>query len=119
MDLNALTARIRSHPDSSKMGMIASHLGIVRGSSRNGRKVVGIEVEYDTDAVDNIVNKIKDMPGIVEVLIEVNNGSLRVGDEILSIAIGGDIRENVFPALIKAVDLIKSEASRKREIFGD
>jgi molybdopterin synthase catalytic subunit len=119
MDLNALLARIRSHPDSHKMGMIASHLGIVRGSSRNGRKVVGIEVECNTEAVDSIVCKIKDMSGIVEVLVEINNGRLRVGDEILSIAVGGDIRENVFPALIKAVDLIKSEASSKREIFED
>ena len=101
------------------MGMIASHLGIVRGSSRNGRKVTGIEVVYDQKVVDDIIKDIKEMPGITEVVIETNYGRLNVGDEILFVAIGGDIRDNVFPALIKTVDMIKKNASRKREIFED
>ena len=55
----------------------------------------------------------------MEVVIEINYGRLNVGDEILFVAIGGDIRDNVFPALMKTVDLIKKSASRKREIFED
>ena len=109
MDLSAISGRIRKHQDSHKMGMIVSHLGIVRGSSRNGGKVVGIEVSHNLKIIDNIINQIKQMPGIIEVLVEINNGRLKVGDEILYVAIGGDIRENVFPALIKAVDLIKRD----------
>ncbi|MDB9822882.1 molybdenum cofactor biosynthesis protein MoaE [Deltaproteobacteria bacterium] len=119
MDLNEISARIRKHTDSHKMGMIASHLGLVRGSSRNGRKVVGIEVAYDQKTIDNIINQIKDMPGIVEVMVEINEGRLDVGDEILFVTVGGDIRENVFPALVQAVDLIKRNACRKKEIFVD
>jgi molybdopterin synthase catalytic subunit len=59
------------------------------------------------------------LPGIVEVLVDINEGRLKVGDEILFVAVGGDIRENVFNALIKVVDLIKKKASHKREIFMD
>jgi molybdopterin synthase catalytic subunit len=99
------------------MGMIASHLGVVRGSSRDGRGVTGIEVRYDHDRLKKIVEEMKRFPGIVDIRVEIREGRLEVGDEILAVAVGGDIRENVFDALIKTVDRIKAEASRKREFF--
>jgi molybdopterin synthase catalytic subunit len=119
MDINRLLEKIHRHPDSHKMGMIASHLGIVRGSSRDKREVISVNVAYDLKAIDDIIKEIKKLPGIVEVLVDINEGSLEVGDEILFVAVGGDIRDNVFNALIKAVDLIKKRASHKREIFMD
>ena len=57
------------------------------------------------------------MPGIVKVIVEVNEGHLNVGDEIMAVVVGGDTREHVFPALMSAVDRIKSECSRKKESF--
>jgi len=99
------------------MGMIASHLGIVRGSSRDGREVSSIEVKYDRDRLRNIVEEMKGLPGIIDIQVEVREGHLQVGDEILAVAVGGDIRENVFDALIKTVNRIKAEASSKRENF--
>ena len=36
MDINGMIEKIKRHPESKKIGMIASHLGIVRGSSRDG-----------------------------------------------------------------------------------
>jgi molybdopterin synthase catalytic subunit len=119
MDINGLLEKIRMHPDAHKMGMIASHLGVVRGTSRDNRKVIGIEVTYDLKVINDIILDIKRLPGIVDVLIEVNDGHFDVGDEILFVAVGGDIRENVFNALIKTVDSIKRKASHKREIFED
>jgi len=55
------------------------------------------------------------MPGIAEVLVETRQGRLNVGEEILAVVVAGDIRENVFPALVSAVNRIKKEASRKKE----
>lgn len=118
MEKDSLLEKFRKHPDADKIGMIASHLGIVRGHSRDGRKVAAVEVAYDMEAVDRIVRQIKMMPGIVDVLVSVKSGRFNVGDEILSLAVGGDIRENVFSALMKGVDMIKQEAGRKKEIFG-
>ena len=117
MDKDKLLEKIRLHPDFKKIGMIASHLGIVRGHSRDGRKVVGVEVTYNMDVLEDIIAKIKAMPGIVEALVEVKPGSLKVGDEVMYLAVGGDIRENVFPALIKGVEMIKKDAGNKREIY--
>ena len=115
MDIQAMINRLKEHPDSSKIGMIATHLGVVRGTSRDGKGVTGIEVRYDYDILADIINDIKGMEGIVEVLVNTTEGELRVGDEILAVAVAGDIREHVFKALIEAVDRIKKESSRKEE----
>ncbi|PKN63172.1 MAG: molybdenum cofactor biosynthesis protein MoaE [Deltaproteobacteria bacterium HGW-Deltaproteobacteria-15] len=117
MDFPGMIAALREHPEARKMGMIASHLGVVRGSSRDGRLVTGIEVMYDHDRLGKIVDEMKRLPGIVDIRVEIREGLLEVGDEILAVAVGGDIRENVFDALIKTVDRIKAEASKKRESF--
>ena len=117
MDLNKMIDTLKAHSGFTKMGMIASHLGVVRETSLDGRKVVGIEVQVDRIVIANIIAEIKKMSGIVEVLVETSEGNLKVGDEIMAVAVGGDTREHVFPALIAAVDRIKTEATRKKESF--
>ena len=117
MNLNKMIETLKAHPESHKIGMIASHLGVVRGTSRNGAKVTGVEVRHEHDVIANIVRDIKKQDGIIEVLVDVNEGRLKIGDDILAVAVAGDIREHVFSALIMAVDRIKRDASRKKEIF--
>jgi molybdopterin synthase catalytic subunit len=107
--------KAKAHPEAGKIGMIASHLGIVRATSRDGVPVERIHVSYDFSAINNIIKDIKLMPGIIEVLVDTREGALEIGDEILAVVIAGDIRENVFNALITAVNRIKTEASRKKE----
>ena len=117
MSINNMIDTLKAHSEYSKMGMIASHLGVVRGTSLDGRKVVGIEVQLDRNVIDNIIAETKKMPGIIEVLIETSEGTLKVGDEIMTVAVGGDTRDHVFPALMAAVDRIKREGTKKKEIF--
>ncbi len=117
MDLNRMIERLRAHPEREKIGMIASHLGIVRGVSRNGRAVSGIEVVYDHKIIDNIIIDIKLLSGVIEVMVDTNEGHLQVGDPILAVAVAGDLRENVFPALMETVNRVKKEASKKKELF--
>ena len=115
MGIQKMIETLRNHPEAPKMGMIASHLGVVRGTSVSGRKVSAIEVTFDDDAVQEIISKIKEMNGIVDVLIETYGGRLKVGDEIMAVVVGGDIRDHVFPALMEAVDRIKEKGSHKKE----
>ncbi len=117
MDIAQIIKRIKYHPESEKMGMIASHLGIVRGNSRNGRGVSSVDVKFDHEGIERIIRKIKSMDGIIEVIVEVNEGLLNVGDDVMFVAVGGDIRDNVFPALIQTVELMKEEAGKKKEFF--
>jgi molybdopterin synthase catalytic subunit len=117
MGINRMIQTIKKHPDYPKMGMIASHLGVVRETSLDGRKVTGIEIGSDRNVIDTIVSDIKEMPGIIEVLVEAREGTLKVGEEVMVVAVGGDTREHVFPALASAVDRIKKEGTTKKEIF--
>lgn len=117
MDINKMIDTLKRHPDYPKMGMIVTHLGVVRGTSLNGGKVTGIEVTFDQEVIAKIVREIKMMPGIVEVLVEITGGILEVGDDIMAVVVGGDTREHVFPALMDAVNRIKTEAAKKKESF--
>ena len=117
MEIEKIINKIKNHENADSIGMIASHLGIVRGFSRNGKDVEGVDVKYNMDILEDIIRKIKDMTGIVDVMVDVNEGDLKVGDELMFVAVGGDIRENVFAALIEAVEQIKKNAVTKQEIF--
>jgi molybdopterin synthase catalytic subunit len=117
MNLNKIIQTLKEHPDYPKMGMIASHLGVVRETSLNGRRVTRIEVIFDEAVIHKITRDIEMMPGIVKVTIETNGGRLHVGDEIMAVVVGGDTREHVFPALMAAVDRIKTEGATKKEFF--
>ena len=119
MNIQEMVNALKTRPDSHKIGMIASHLGIVRATSRSGPAVKGIHVTYDKNVLSEIINDIKDMDGIIDVLVDTNEGMLAVGDDILAVAIAGDIREHVFSALVTAVNRIKEESSRKQEFFAN
>jgi molybdopterin synthase catalytic subunit len=54
--------------------------------------------------------------GIIEVLAQVNEGRLAVGDDVMFVVVAGDFRENMFPVLMEAVDLIKKDVTQKREV---
>lgn len=117
MNIQEMVNTLKARADSHKIGMIASHLGIVRATSRSGPEVKGIDVVYDKDALSKIINDIKKMEGIIDVIVDINEGRLAVGDDILAVAVAGDIREHVFSALMTAVNRIKKESSQKKEII--
>ena len=117
MNLNEMMEGLKNDPEFEKVGMIASHLGIVRGNSLDGRTVTGMSVSFDQDRLKIIRSEIEEMNGIIRVLIDISEGTLSVGDEVMAVVVGGDTREHVFPALIEAVNRIKSEATTKKEIF--
>ncbi|MCD6280337.1 MAG: molybdenum cofactor biosynthesis protein MoaE [Deltaproteobacteria bacterium] len=117
IDLNALIDRVKSRRDYSKVGMILTHLGIVRGSSRDGKEVVGMRVELDRDRLESIIAEQKKRPGIVDILVEVREGDLSVGDDVLAIVVAGDVRENVIQVLSDALNAVKAQATKKLEHF--
>ena len=117
MDINKMIDTLKTRSDSHKMGMIASHLGIVRGTSLNGEKVNSVEVRFDPEKISKIVKETKELPGIYDVLIETCDGRLSVGEDIMAVVIGGDTRERVFPALVATVNRIKAEGAKKKENF--
>jgi molybdopterin synthase catalytic subunit len=115
MNISKMLEGIKSHPEYRNVGMIASHLGIVRSFSRDGRTVTGMEVQFDEGKIQEIIDGIRSRPGIVEILIDTNKGHLTVGEEFVAVVVAGDIRDNVFPALVDAVNRLKAEAATEKE----
>ena len=115
MKLMEMIERVKAHPDYSRVGMILCHNGVVRSTSRDGRAVTELTVRADRDRLREIVADLKGRPGIVEVLVEIREGRLRTGDDVMYVVVAGDFRENVFSALMDAVNRIKSDVTRKVE----
>lgn len=116
MDLSALIERVKQHPDYARVGMILCHNGVVRSTSRDGAPVRELTVRADRAKLAAIIEEIKGRPGIVEVLAEIREGQLKVGDDVMLVVVAGDFRENVFSALMDAVNGIKKDVTRKTEI---
>ena len=118
MSMDDLVAQIKQHPQYDKVGMILCHNGVVRGTSRDGRKVRGLKVAVDYDKLDRIIVEQKERVGIVEILVQINAGrDLRVGDDVMHLVVAGDIRENVIAGLTETLNLIKSTVTTKTEYF--
>jgi molybdopterin synthase catalytic subunit len=74
-----------------------------------------VTVRVDRKRLEAILEEIKAMTGIVEVLAHVNEGTLKVGEDVMYVVVAGDFRENVFNAMIAAVNKIKADVTSKTE----
>lgn len=118
MNINRMMETIKQHPDFHKAGMILCHNGVVRETSRQGREVTGLEVVVDHVRLDQIIKEQKEKPGIIEILIHINEGrALAVGDDVMFLAVAGDIRENVIETLSDTLNLVKTEVTAKKQYF--
>ena len=109
---------IKKHPDYDKIGMILCHNGVVRSTSRDGRKVSGLKIEIDHKKLHQILQEHKKRPGIVDILVEIaENRDLAVGDDVMILVVAGDIRDNVIETLKDTLNAIKTTVTRKTEFF--
>lgn len=120
MKLQEIIDEIKQRPDADRIGMILSHTGIVRGSSRDGRQVSGLTVAVDHEKLEQIIEKEKRSPGIMDIRVEiVENVPLSVGDEIMRLVVAGDIRDNVIPVLERTLTAVKETVTDKTEDYVD
>jgi molybdopterin synthase catalytic subunit len=119
VDLQDLLARIKARPDYHSVGMIACHNGVVRSTSRDGRRVEGLNIRVERELLEKILTEQRGRPGIVEVLAHVVEGYRHVGEDVMLVAVAGDIREHVFPVLEETVERLKRLVAHKEEFFLD
>jgi len=118
MHLTELIKTIKKHPDFQKVGMILCHNGVVRRTSRDGRKVSGLQVSVNHEKLRQIIKVQKTKTGIVEILVQIaENQHLSVGDDVMLLLVAGDIRENVIPVLESTLNAIKTTVTEKTEFF--
>ena len=91
------------------------HNGIVRGTSRAGEPAEYLDIDVDGDVWEKVLQEMRSEPGIAAVEAYLFTGRRQVGDDVMYIAVAGDIRENVLPVLEKTLNRLKKEAVKKRE----
>ena len=120
MQLEAMIERVKQHPDFDKAGMLLCHNGVVRRTSRDGRRVKGLTVTVNPDKLESLISAQKKRAGIVDIQVAVASGRyLSVGDDVMLLVVAGDVRENVISVLKDTLDAIKSEVTHKTEYFDD
>ena len=117
----------KAHESAPKIGMYLTHNGIVRESAKakvrqgaaDTRPVVGMQFSYDQKAVDEIIAQTYQREGIYYIRVWLNQGVLSVGDDIMYVLIGGDIRPRVVAALEELVGRIKRECVTETELYAN
>lgn len=107
----------KADPAALQEGMFLVHNGIVRQTPKvkvrqgfdDGSSVKGMKFAYDAAKVDAAIAETYKMDGIFHVRVWLNEGELELGDDIMYVLIGGDIRPHVVDALQFLVGKIKSE----------
>lgn len=107
----------KAGPEVLQEGMFLVHNGVVRQTPKakvrqgidDGSVVGGMEFSYDQAKVDAVIAETCKMEGIFHVKVWLNEGQLKLGDDIMYVLIGGDIRPHVIDALQFLVGKIKNE----------
>jgi len=107
----------KADPKAVENGMFLVHNGVVRRTPKaqvrhgvnDGAEVTGMDFSYDAAKVDQVVLETLKQEGIFHVKVWLNEGHLEVGDDIMYVLIGGDIRPRVIDALQSLVGTIKNE----------
>lgn len=113
--LDGWLAEVKREEGAAGTGMYLCHNGVVRSYSRDGRPVVSMDLSVDRERLEEIVTTARLMEGVTVVRVWVNEGHLEVGDDIMYVLVGGDIRPNVLEALTALVSMIKSEVVTEAE----
>ena len=123
--LDAWLKEAKAAPEAAQCGMFLFHNGTVRRTAKamvrenaeGTTPVSGMYFSYDAEKVDAAIKKAHAMPGIYYVRVWLNEGRLELGDDIMLVLAGGDIRPHVIDALQSLVGEIKQHCVVEKEIY--
>ena len=122
--IDAWLKEAKAHESAPKCGMYLTHNGTVRQSAKakvrygaeDTQPVTGMLFSYDAEKVDAVIADAHKMEGIYYIKVWLNEGELKMGDDIMYVLIGGDIRPRVVECLQYLVGRIKNECVVETEL---
>ncbi len=122
--MDAWLKEAKADPSAPKIGMYLTHNGVVRQSPKalvrqgdtSALPVKGMRFFYDRAGVEAAIAETYRLPGVYYVRVWLNEGELQVGDDIMYVLLGGDIRPHVIDALQFLVGRIKSQCVEETEL---
>ena len=123
--MDAWLKEAKADPKAAQCGMFLTHNGVVRITPkqqvREGVEGLGevaqVEFSYDAEGVAAAEKEALTWPGVYCVRTWLNEGALNVGDSIMYVMIGADIRPRCIDALNKLVGKIKNDLVVEKEIY--
>ena len=117
----------KAHPDAGKVGMYLTHNGVVRSTARSqvrqgdagAKPVAGMYFSHNREKVLSAIAEAEKMEGVYYVRVWLNEGELQVGDDIMFVLIGADIRPHAVKALETLVGKIKNECVTEKELYAE
>ena len=117
-------AEAKASENADKCGMFLTHNGIVRSTAkaqvRNGEEmplVAQVEFSYDAAGVEAAIAEALTWDGVYYVKVWLNEGVLEVGESIMYVLIGADIRPRCIDALQNLVGKIKNDLVVEKEVY--
>ena len=118
-------AEAKQAPEADQCGMYLTHNGVVRitpkRQMREGIEGIGsvraVKFSYDAEGLAAAIEEAKTFTGIHYVRVWLNEGELEVGESLMYVLIGGDIRPNCIDALQRLVGKIKNELVVEEEVY--
>lgn len=108
-------AEIKGSADPEELGMILIHNGIVRATSKDGKKVKGMHLSYDKEKLNSLIAEFRKKDGIVAIKAWINEGTLNIGDNIMYVLVAGRLRTDVLPTFEELLSRIKREIVSEKE----
>lgn len=130
--IDAWLEEAKQSPQADKIGMYLTHNGVVRATPKKQVRaetdqeraqgaalgeVVSIDFSYDEAGLEAALEEARTWPGVYYVKAWLNEGSLSVGDSLMYVLIGADIRPHAVDALQKLVGHIKNDLVVERESY--
>ena len=128
--MDAWLKEAKQDVNAEKCGMYLVHNGTVRISAKavvrdlipeeekeKMKKVASVDFSYDAAKVEEAIQETYQMPGIYYIKVWLNEGVLNVGEDIMFVMIGGDIRPRVVDALQSLVGTIKNTCVVEKEVY--
>lgn len=114
----------KQSPNADLCGMFLTHNGVVRSTAkaqvRQGQDmpaVAQVKFSYDEAGLAAAVEEALTWDGVYYVKVWLNEGVCEVGDSLMYVLIGADIRPRCIDALQNLVGKIKNELVIEEEVF--
>ena len=119
-------AEAKASENADLCGMFLTHNGVVRATAkaqvRQGEEkplVTQVDFSYDAEGLEAAIADALTWDGVYYVKVWLNEGVCEVGQSLMYVLIGADIRPRCIDALQRLVGHIKNDLVVEREIYAE
>ena len=124
--MDAWLEEAKASKNANLCGMFLTHNGVVRATAkaqvREGEEkppVVQVDFSYDAEGLEAAVAEALTWDGVYYVKVWLNEGICNVGESLMYVLIGADIRPRCIDALQRLVGHIKNDLVVEREVYAE